>query len=105
MKDLTNGGLQEALEFAKTIPTDSLIDALRHLQMAEDDYGNVETEIYNDFAPKSFEFIRREKVTGIFRGNGGIIFHGQHDRGGDGGAPTFSVSLSFDITPHWEIHT
>lgn len=35
--------------------------------------------------------------------NGGIIFHGNHDRGGDGGTPTFSVN----ITPvnGWATHT
>lgn len=35
--------------------------------------------------------------------NGGLIFHGPHDGGGNGGAPTFSVSL----TPQdgWSIHT
>ena len=38
-----------------------------------------------------------------FMGNGGIIFHGTHDRGGDGGAPTFSVNLT--PTVGWAIHT
>jgi hypothetical protein len=35
--------------------------------------------------------------------NGGLIYHGQHDNGGDGSAPTFSVNL----TPQygWSIHT
>ena len=35
--------------------------------------------------------------------NGGLIYHGPHDRGGDGSAPTFSVNLN----PHdgWSIHT
>lgn len=37
--------------------------------------------------------------------NGGMIFHGPHDNGGDGGAPTFSVSLSGTTKPRWEIHT
>jgi len=35
--------------------------------------------------------------------NGGLIFHGPHDNGGDGGAPTFSVNL---MPSHgWNIHT
>jgi hypothetical protein len=38
-----------------------------------------------------------------FMFNGGLIFHGQHDRGGDGGAPTFSVSLT--ATNGWQVHT
>lgn len=35
--------------------------------------------------------------------NGGLIFHGPHDNGGDGGMPTLSVNL----LPHhgWSIHT
>jgi len=35
--------------------------------------------------------------------NGGLIFHGPHDNGGDGGAPTFSVNLS--PQDGWSIHT
>lgn len=35
--------------------------------------------------------------------NGGLTFHGKHDNGGDGGAPTFSVNLS--PSDGWEIHT
>jgi len=63
--------------------------------------------LFKDFAPKSFEFV----LEGMPKGseewcramNGGIIFHGAHDRGGDGGAPTYSVNL----TPQdgWSIHT
>jgi len=54
-----------------------------------------------DFAPYSFSFYlaRNEKV--IL--NGGVIFHGQHDNGGDGSAPTYSVSLS--PQDGWSIHT
>ena len=65
-----------------------------------------------DFAPHSFSILweRWEKdSSGATRPgwrrwfNGGLIFHGPHDRGGDGGAPTFSVNLS----PHvgWSVHT
>lgn len=34
---------------------------------------------------------------------GGLIYHGEHDHGGDGGAPTFSLNL----TPKngWAVHT
>ena len=38
-----------------------------------------------------------------FRMNGGLIYHGAHDGGGDGGAPTFSVNLS--PVNGWSIHT
>ncbi len=58
-----------------------------------------------DFAPHSFS-ITWERLVGdewCHWFDGGLIFHGPHDRGGDGGAPTFSVNLS----PHhgWSIHT
>lgn len=55
-----------------------------------------------DFAPLSFGFA-------VLRPNGscwivgGLIYHGSHDRGGDGGAPTYSVSL--EATEGWSIHT
>lgn len=35
--------------------------------------------------------------------NGALIYHGPHDNGGDGGAPTFSVNLV--PTNGWSIHT
>jgi len=35
--------------------------------------------------------------------HGGLIFHGKHDNGGDGGAPTFSVNLT--PTTGWAVHT
>jgi hypothetical protein len=70
----------------------------------EDNYeGKVQTNVYPDFAPYSFEFARYDKETGAFKSNGGIIFHGKHDNGGDGGAPTFSVCL--EPTNGWQIHT
>ena len=34
---------------------------------------------------------------------GGLIYHGEHDNGGDGSAPTFSVNLS--PTTGWALHT
>lgn len=57
--------------------------------------GGVVT-LYKDFAPYSFGFT----AGGM---NGGLIFHGSHDGGGNGGGPTFSVCL----TPcdGWSIHT
>lgn len=35
--------------------------------------------------------------------NGGLLYHGAHDNGGDGGAPTFSVNLISE--QGWSIHT
>lgn len=52
--------------------------------------------LFKDFAPHSFEFA----ADGLC---GGLIFHGSHDGGGNGGAPTFSVSLT--PVDGWSIHT
>lgn len=63
--------------------------------------------LFRDFAPYSFEFLLecqpKDSEDWVRAFNGGIIFHGPHDNGGDGGAPTFSVNL----TPQdgWSIHT
>ena len=66
----------------------------------------VRVTLGHDFAPHSFSIVweRRDKdgQWGYWF-NGGLIFHGEHDNGGGGGAPTFSVNL----VPHngWKIHT
>ena len=52
--------------------------------------------LFKDFAPYSFEF----SAGGLY---GGLIFHGSHDGGGNGSAPTFSVCLT--PTDGWSIHT
>lgn len=67
------------------------------------DPEKVECELYKDFAPYSFYFNMMKGDKRWF--NGGLLFHGPHDRGGDGGAPTFSVSLCPDEKPHWQVHT
>ena len=59
-----------------------------------------------DFAPYSFSMsieMRQEdgQYTPMF--NGGVIFHGQHDGFGSGGAPSFSVSLNKSVG--WQLHT
>lgn len=58
--------------------------------------------LYEDFAPYSF-YWEEIGLNGKRTMNGGLIYHGQHDNGGNGGAPTFSVNL----TPMsgWAIHT
>ena len=55
-----------------------------------------------DFHPDSFWFVETDEEgrRGI---NGGIIFHGSHDNGGDGDGPTFSVNLS--PTDGYLVHT
>ncbi len=87
---------------------DDLEQQLRYLdEYAEHgDRGRTCCRLYRDGAPYSFGFVmtvRREG--GVYRTwfNGGLLFHGPHDRGGDGGAPTFAVCLS--PTTGWAIHT
>ena len=67
----------------------------------------VRVRLYADFAPQSFDFVKEVLYEGEdewnFQHNGGFIFHGAHDGGGNGGAPTFSVNLS--PQDGWSIHT
>ena len=101
LHDLTEGKLEEALEFAVMNNDPSLKNCLERLEMVDENM-NTNTDLWPDFAPRSFEFVRKDSE-GKFRSNGGVIFHGHHDNGGDGGSPTFSVCL----TPvnGWSIHT
>lgn len=62
--------------------------------------------LLKDFAPYSFEFVkvvRNDSGGWDYAVNGGVIYHGPHDNGGDGSGPTFSVKLE----PHtgWSTHT
>lgn len=55
-----------------------------------------------DFADLSFGFavVLADGSCSIV---GGLLFHGEHDRGGDGGGPTYAVCLQ--PTSGWSIHT
>ena len=68
-------------------------------QFIRDDWT---VELYTDFAPYSFIWCEFSptRQRGML---GGLIYHGQHDGGGNGGAPTFSVNLI--PTAGWSIHT
>jgi len=112
MNDCTNVKLEETLAFAKERKDDSLQKCIDRLKQVEKNYKengqDIDTQIFIDFAPYSFYFCRVNYKNGRdykpeYISNGGIIFHGKHDNGGDGSAPTFSVSL----TPcnGWQIHT
>ena len=59
--------------------------------------------LYTDFAPYSFYWVQLAPDNKTVWMNGGLIYHGAHDGGGNGSAPTFSVYL----TPctGWAIHT
>jgi len=98
---LTEGQFTEVCEFAeRTGRVASLQGCLDRLQrIAENVDGKV--GLSTDFAPYSFLFhIEAPGWSGL---DGGVIFHGSHDNGGDGSAPTYSVNL----TPQdgWSIHT
>jgi hypothetical protein len=83
---------QEVLAFArKSGRLDTLVRSLRTLN----NMGNV--TIMADFAPYSFFFSSDRGLCG------GVIFHGSHDNGGDGSAPTYSVCV--DKADGWRIHT
>ena len=58
--------------------------------------------LYEDFAPYSF-YWEEISPNGKRSMNGGLIYHGPHDGGGNGGAPTFSVNL--EPSNGWCIHT
>jgi hypothetical protein len=59
-------------------------------------------DLYSDFAPYSF-FWSQYNMAGQRGLSGGLIYHGQHDGGGNGDTPTFSVNL--DFSNGWRIHT
>jgi hypothetical protein len=83
----------------------NLLDQFRHPYLNLTPKAKM--RVMYDWAPLSFSFEMMwydEKYNEFRRDyNGGIIFHGAHDGGGDGGAPTFSINL----TPMngWATHT
>jgi hypothetical protein len=103
MKDLTEGKLNQELEYAKSIGNDTLQQCIARLKQVDDNM-ETETSIYNDYVPRSFYFLRKDKNDRT-SGNGGIIFHGPHDGYGSGAPPTFSVSINDSKKTRWEIHT
>jgi hypothetical protein len=93
------------LEFAeKTGQRDLLQKELDYLANFSDPQ-TTRARLFKDFAPQSFYFIMEKKKgdTWVRWFNGGLIYHGPHDNGGDGGAPTFSVNLT--PTHGWSVHT
>lgn len=104
--DQINEYLESVRAFADKIGLrENFETALDRLQTSV--YGRpARVRLYKDFAPYSFEFVKEyqaESGEWVTAYNGGLIYHGPHDRGGDGSAPTFSVN----VTPHngWSIHT
>lgn len=96
------------LDFSKKINDMSIVECLDRLKQITSNINQKKSEnlyyelyLYNDFAPYSFYF-EIKNIEDRFM-NGGIIYHGKHDNGGDGGATTFSVNLT--PTKGWAIHT
>jgi hypothetical protein len=100
--DLSNGRLDEIKAFATTHGlTESFEKTFARLERHSQ--NGFDVNLYSDFAPLSlyFEITRDEQ----FVLNGGVIFHGSHDGYGNGGTPTFSVSLEAERKAGWSIHT
>ncbi len=95
--DNTNGALDLAIKH-NAAKNGNLLKKLDQLNM-----DKCVVMLYTDFAPLSFAFSVLSKTDFSLVYNGGLIYHGIHDAGGNGSAPTFSVSL----TPvnGWSIHT
>ncbi len=68
--------------------------------------GLTKCVLSSDWAPYSFSFLMMKKDTaGEYQPwfNGGLIFHGSHDGGGNGGGPTFAVCVN--PVDGWSVHT
>ena len=102
INDHTNGKLAEIKAYATEHHLEESFNKIFARLERYSDQGN-EVKLFADFAPLSlyFEILR----DGQFVLNGGFIFHGPHDGYGNGGAPTFSVSIDPEKQPGWSIHT
>ncbi|NQU52164.1 MAG: hypothetical protein HQ522_06450 [Bacteroidetes bacterium] len=100
--DCTNGKLTKIKTFAKEnhLAREFVSSFRRFKNYSENGY---EVFLYPDWAPQSLSFLL--KWNGKNSMNGGFIFHGVHDGGGNGSAPTFSVCLNPSTKSHWSIHT
>lgn len=100
--DNSNGRLTEIKAFAKE---HDLMECFNNTFSRFENYSDkgYEVNLYSDFAPLSLGFVIKQEERFVL--NGGFIFHGKHDGFGNGGAPTFSVSLSQEKTTGWSIHT
>lgn len=106
--DWTKGGLCETRTFAGTLelePNRQLESKLDHLKKMAVNFGGV-LAIQKDFSPHGFVWcVLKADDGGLWRQkySGGLIYHGPHDNGGDGGGPTYSVNIN-GVTG-WSVHT
>jgi len=103
-------GLYEPTDGSKQDSRRYLKDALDRLEgfTRMNEKGEIVSRvaIYADFAPHSFGFtVDARDRDGNWHASlvGGVIFHGAHDGGGNGGAPTYSVAIT--SATGWLIHT
>jgi len=101
--DQQNVALVERIQAALAHPLSRTFrDCLDRLKRIARNRPGARVKLWMDFAPHSFAFavVLPDRSAWL---NGGVIFHGAHDSGGNGGAPTYSVS----ITPMdgWTLHT
>ena len=100
--DCTNGELEKIKVFAKENHLAREFVSTFHRFKLYSKRG-YEVFLYPDWAPMSLAF--QLKLNGKFDMNGGFIFHGVHDGGGNGSAPSFSVSIEITTKSRWSIHT
>jgi hypothetical protein len=95
------GGLLDKIK--KHADSSGLADNLKEClcKLERHGRGGCTVTLYPDFALLSLYF--EVKKQGRLVLNGGMIYHGSHDSGGNGSSPTFSVSLT--TTTGWAIHT
>lgn len=102
IKDYTNGRLAEIRAYATEHNLEESYQKT-YARFETFSKSGCEVNLFTDFAPLCLYFeITRD---GQFVLNGGFIFHGKHDGYGNGGAPTFSVSIDPEKQPGWSIHT
>lgn len=86
---------------------ENLEEQLRYLDgyAERGDRGRTRCVLYPDGAPYSFGFVMQARREGVYEFwfNGGLLLHGPHDGGGNGGSPTFAVCLQ--PTVGWSVHT
>lgn len=98
--------LEATRAFAATLPDPrsaaSLEDALKYLEAPH--FGaECDVNLFADFSPHSFYFEIYPKGGSDRWMNGGVIFYAGKESGV--GGPQFSVTLSGNTHPRWEIHT
>ena len=101
--DQSNEVLAKRIDAALAHPLSRTFrDCLDRLRQIARNRPGARVKLWTDFAPLSFTFsiMLPEGRSWL---HGGLIFHGSHDRGGDGSAPTYSVNVN--PTDGWTLHT